>query len=98
MDKDKMDKDKQIAELGNEPNYTVFRFGNQVIRFRAPYSLEHYTEVKEWEHGYLVVMAKYKHRAEPEEEYIDLVPVLQDLYFDPEVFLSPIKEVRVANG
>lgn len=35
------------ATLSNEKNYTVFRFGNHVIRFAAPYSLEHYTEVKE---------------------------------------------------
>ena len=62
------------ATLSNEKNYTVFRFGNHVIRFAAPYSLEHYTEVKEWDNGYLVVMAKYKQNAEPEEEYIDLVP------------------------
>ena len=55
------------ATLSNEKNYTVFRFGNHVIRFAAPYSLEHYTEVKEWDNGYLVVMAKYKQNAEPEE-------------------------------
>lgn len=36
------------ATISNEKNYTVFRFGNHVIRFAAPYSLERYTEVKEW--------------------------------------------------
>ena len=40
----------QQAILSNEPNYTIFRVGDKVIRFRAPYSLEHYTEVKEWDH------------------------------------------------
>ena len=84
--------------VSNEKNYTVFRFGNHVIRFAAPYSLEHYTEVKEWDNGYLVVMAKYKQNAEPEEEYIDLVPILQNLYFDADKFLEPIKGVKVANG
>ena len=49
----------QQAILSNESNYTVFRAGDKVIRFRAPYSLEHYTEVKEWNHGYIVAMAKY---------------------------------------
>ena len=44
--------------------------------FIAPYSLEYYTEVKEWDKGYLVIMAKYKHNKELEEEYIDLVPIL----------------------
>ena len=87
-----------LATLGNEKNYTVFRYGDHVIRFAAPYSLEHYTEVKEWDNGYLVVMAKYKQNQNPEEEYIDLVPILQNLYFDTESFLIPIKKVEVANG
>ena len=87
-----------IATLCNENNYTVFKYGNHVIRFAAPYSLEHYTEVKEWDKGYLVVMAKYKHNQKPEEEYIDLVPILQNLYFNADEFLEPIKGVRVANG
>ena len=87
-----------IATLGNEKNYTIFIYGNHVIRFVAPYSLEYYTEVKEWDKGYLVVMAKYKHNQKPEEEYIDLVPILQNLYFDTDEFLAPIKGVRVANG
>lgn len=87
-----------IATLGNENNYTVFQYRNHVIRFAAPYSLEHYTEVKEWDKGYLVVMAKYKHNQKPEEEYIDLVPILQNLYFNADEFLEPIKGVRVTNG
>ena len=87
-----------IATLCNENNYTVFKYGNHVIRFAAPYSLEYYTEVKEWDKGYLVVMAKYKHNQKPEEEYIDLVPILQNLYFNADEFLEPIKGVRVANG
>ena len=87
-----------IATLGNEKNYTVFKYGSHVIRFAAPYSLEYYTEVKEWDKGYLVVMAKYKHNPKPEEEYIDLVPILQNLYFNADEFLEPIKGVRVANG
>ena len=84
----------QRAFLSNESNYTVFRVGDKVIRFRAPYSLEHYTEVKEWDKGYLVVMAKYKNLNEM-EEYIDLVPILQNLYYDVDEFLNPIKEVRI---
>ena len=49
-----------IATLSNEKNYTVFEYNKYRIRFIAPYSLEYYTEVKEWDKGYLVVMAKYK--------------------------------------
>ena len=52
-----MKKEMQYAWLSNETGYTVFRFDDKVIRFRAPYSLERYTAVKEWDHGYLVVMA-----------------------------------------
>lgn len=83
------------ATLSNESNYTVFKFNKHIIRFRAPHSLEYYSAVKEWDHGYLVVMAKYSHNSHEEEEYIDLVPILKDLYFDVEDFLKPIKEVRI---
>ena len=85
----------QRAILSNESNYTVFRVGDKVIRFRAPYSLEHYTEVKEWDHGYIVAMAKYKQNDRPEEEYIDLIPILEDLYISPKTFLKSIKEVKI---
>ena len=86
----------QQALLSNEANYTVFRFGDKTIRFRAPYSLERYTGIQEWDHGYLVVLAKYRHDPNPEEEYIDLVPILKNLYFDPDEFLAPIKGVKLA--
>ena len=86
------------AVLSNEKNYTKFQFGNHVIRFVAPYSLEYYTEVKEWDNGYLVVMAKYQHNKESEEECIDLIPILKNLYIDAAHFLKPIKEVRLAYG
>ena len=94
----KMKKEMQYAWLSNETGYTVFRFDDKVIRFRAPYSLERYTAVKEWDHGYLVVMAKYKHNDKPEEEYIDLAPILQNLYFDADAVLSQIKGVQIADG
>lgn len=83
------------ATLSNELNYTVFRLGDYTIRFKAPHSLEYYSSVKEWDHGYLVVMAKYRHNSQDEEEYIDLVPILERLYLDVDEFLEPIKEVRV---
>lgn len=85
------------ALLSNQAGYTVFQFGGRTIRFRAPYSLERYTKVKTWDAGYLVVDAKYRHNAGDEEEYIDLTPVLQDLYIDAAAFLAPIKGVRIKN-
>ena len=84
------------AVLSSRDGFTVFQFGKHTIRFRAPYSLEHYTSVKEWDNGYIVAMAKYAHNPQPEEEYIDLVPILKDLYIDAAAFLSPIKGVTVS--
>lgn len=84
------------AILSNAGNFTAFSFGGYNIRFRAPYSLERYIDVVKWDDGYLVVLAKYRHNAEPEEEYIDLKPILEGLYIDPATFLKPIKSVRVA--
>lgn len=89
---------QEFATLGKDDIFSVFSFGNRKIRFRAPYSLEKYTDIKQWDHGYLVVMAKYRHNTEPEEEYIDLIPILEDLCIDAERFLNPIKGVVLANG
>lgn len=83
------------AILSSGNGFTVFRSGNHVIRFKAPYSLERYTRVKEWDNGYLVVDAKYRHNEHDEEEYIDLIPILKDLYFEPSTFLEPIKGVKI---
>lgn len=84
------------AVLSNAEGFTAFIFGDYNIRFRAPYSLERYVEVLQWDNGYLVVLAKYSHNTEPEEDYIDLKPILESLYIDSEKFLKPIKTVRVA--
>ena len=89
---------KDYAVLTNDGKYTIFEFNNQRVRFVTSDKLERYTKVVEWDNGYLVVMAKYKQNAEPEEEYIDLVPILQNLYFDADKFLEPIKGVKVVNG
>lgn len=84
-----------VAFLSNDNNYTIFKYKDYTIRFLAPYSLERYEEVKEWDNGYLVVMTKYKHSDELVEEYIDLLPILDNLYFDTSEFLESIKEVRI---
>ena len=85
------------AILKSDSQYTIFIFKDQVIRFATSSKLERYTEVKEWNNGYLVVMAKYKHNEKPEEEYIDLIPILKNLYFDTDEFCKQIKGVKVAN-
>ncbi len=81
------------AYLSNDKDMIKFRYGERSIRFRGPYSLECFTEIKEWDNGYIVVMAKYQHNKEPEEEFIDLIPILKNLYIDVSKFLKPIKEV-----
>ena len=75
------------AVLSSAGGFTAFSFGGYNIRFRAPYSLERYVDVVQWDNGYLVV---------PEEEYIDLKPILDSLYIDAATFLKPIKSVRIA--
>lgn len=88
-------KRKDVALLSSHGNMTSFCFGSQRIRFRTSPKLERYTLVKEWDNGYIVVMARYKGVGEI-EEYIDLIPILQNLYIDPQLFLSPIKAVEIS--
>jgi hypothetical protein len=85
----------ETAYLSNKGRYSIFKFGDTELKFIAPYSLERYEKVVEWDHGYLVVMTKYSHNKEPEEEYIDLIPILKSLYMDEDDFLKPIKNVEV---
>lgn len=85
----------ETAYLSNDRDYTIFKYAEHIIRFRSPYSLEKYTEVKEWDKGNMTVMAKYTHNDEPEEEYIDLKPILEELYIDADEFVENIKEVQV---
>mgnify|MGYP003202485194 CR=1 FL=1 len=75
------------AFLNNSGNFTSFTYDGRTIRFRTPSSLERYTDILEWDKGYLVVMAK--------EEYIDLVPILNNLYIDADAFLKPIRKVEL---
>ena len=84
------------AVLSSGGGFSAFHFGGYNIRFKAPYSLERYVDVIKWDDGYMVVLAKYSHNAQPEEEYIDLKPILDGLYIDSASFLKPIKSVRVA--
>lgn len=87
-----------MATLSNSNGFTCFSYGGHVIRFRTSPYLERYTGVKEWDNGYLVTTAKYSTLPTEEEEYIDLVPVLENLYFDPQEFLKPIRKVRIEDA
>ena len=83
------------ATLSSNGDFTIFTFGTHTIRFRTSPRLVKYTSVKEWDKGYLVVDALYSSIPHVEEEYIDLVPILNNLYFDAERELAPIKEVSI---
>ena len=83
------------ATLSSRGDMTIFKFGPHTIRFRTSPRLVKYTSVKEWDKGYLVVDAVYSSIPHVQEEYIDLVPILNNLYFDAERELAPIKEVSI---
>ena len=51
------------AFLSSDGKFTSFSYGDKIIRFRTSSALERYTDIVEWDHGYLVVMAKYKKSA-----------------------------------
>ncbi len=82
------------AILSNQGDMTSFRFGNQNIGFRSPKCLKHYVDIKEWDNGYLVVIADYEGLGLT-EEYIDLVPIIESLQIEPQAFLSQIKSVKI---
>ena len=85
------------AYLSNKNEYISFKYGGREIRFKGPYSLIKFDKVKNWDNGYIVVNAYYSHNTEPEEDYIDLIPILNNLYIDPAKFLAPIRKVEVEN-
>ena len=66
-----------------------------MITFFTGKRLEKYKKILEWDNGYIVVLCKNKNEDKLEEDYIDLLPILGNLYIEPEEFLAPIKEVEV---
>lgn len=82
----------KTAVLGNIADMTSFSYAGRVIRFRTSKHLQCYTKIVEWDKGYIVVMARYDNSSD-EEEYIDLIPILQNLYMEPEEFLCDIEGV-----
>ena len=74
--------------------YTSFSYGGNTIRFLTSPRLLRYEKVLKWDNGYLEVIANYN--GKEEEEYIDLVPILENLQMDVSAFLSPIERVEVS--
>ena len=48
---------------------------------------------KKWHDGYIEVMADYGARIE--EDYIDLMPILENLYIPAHDYVKPIKKVKL---
>ena len=72
-----------------------FSYGGRTIRFKGPYSLKKIDSIVAWDHGYLIVLANYAYSDKPIEDYIDLIPILEYLYIDAEIFLDKIHSVEV---
>lgn len=83
------------AFLSSRGEYSFFSFRDRIITFLTGKRLEKYTKILEWDNGYLVVLCKNKNEEKLEEDYIDLLPILINLYIEPDEFLSPIKEVKI---
>ena len=84
------------AILSSEGRYTSFSYGGNTIRFLTSPRLLRYEKVLKWDNGYLEVIANYN--GKEEEEYIDLVPILENLLMDAPAFLKPIERVEVWYG
>lgn len=83
------------AFLSSSGEYTFFKFRDRVITFLTGKRLEKYTKILEWDNGYLVVLCKNKNEEVLEEDYIDLLPILDNLLIEANEFLEPIKEVEI---
>ncbi len=86
---------ESTAVLSSFDKYTTFSYGDKTLTFRTCDGLERYLKVLTWDHGYLEVLAKYRQKDQPIEEYIDLEPILDSLYMNKNSFLDPIRKVRI---
>lgn len=82
------------AFLSSKNEYSTFSFNGKTVTFLTSKNLERYTKVMGWDNGYIVVMAKNKSKPE-HEDYIDLAPILENLYMSPKKFLRGIKNVEI---
>ena len=82
------------AYLSNQGEYSSFTWKGRCIRFLTGNRLERYVSIKDWDYGYIVVMCK-NHDGSVEEDYIDLILILKNLYMDPNEFLMGIEGVEI---
>lgn len=89
------DKAHTTAYLSNKGSYTTFAFQDKRITFLTSKILVKYTKIIKWDNGYIEVLSKKQGKSKAEEDYIDLIPILKNLYIDPTSFIKPIKEVKI---
>ena len=82
------------ATLYNKGEYTFFQIGKEIIRFLTTPYLERYINVKEYDNGYMVVESKLKTMDKPQEDYIDMEFIFDELQLDKSI-LSKIDEVVI---
>ena len=82
------------AILSNKGRMISFSFGGKCIRFMGAKCLRRFTGVKKWRDGFIEVMAD--NGGKIEEDYIDLAPILRNLYIDPTVYMAPIRKVALS--
>ena len=88
-----------VAYLSSKDGFTIFSYGGYDFKFRTSDRLVKYLKVKEWDapYGYIVVDCLHENLGVV-EDYIDLLPMLDNLYFNAKKFLMPIKKVEVRYG
>ncbi len=84
------------AYLSNHDGYAFFQYLDKTIMFLIGKSILKYRRIKEWDDGYLVVDEETKDH-QVRESYIDMKPILENLYIDDEKFLASIEKVEVKN-
>ena len=82
------------ALLGSIDDMAVFEFNDVYIRFKVSKALKSFKKILLWDNGYIEVIADYGEQGET-EEYIDLIPILNNLYMEPDAFLKDIEEVKI---
>lgn len=88
----------ETAYLSNKGSYTTFTFKDKRITFLTSKILIKYIKILNWDNGYIVVLSKKQGKPKAEEDYIDLIPILKNLYIEPLSFIKPIKEVKIKYG
>lgn len=85
------------AYLSNEGRYTIFEYNGTRLKIIAPEPLVKYLKINEFipKKGYIAVLTDYSCFKQPEEEYIDLIPTLNNLLMDADAFLKPIKKLKL---